>query len=112
MLDDTEVNEFPAVVTEHDHDVEDPERDGYDDKHVDGGNAVHLIPRERAPARRWRTGAPNHVLGDSRLADADPEFEELAMDPGGVPERIGLAHLADRVANPMIYRRSSEPARS
>ena len=35
-------------------------------------------------------------IGDRRLADLDPELEQLGMDPGRAPEWIGQAHLADQ----------------
>jgi len=34
---------------------------------------------------------PCHVFGDRGLANFDAELEELAMDPGRTPERVGEA---------------------
>jgi hypothetical protein len=40
----------------------------------------------------------DHVLGDARLSDIDAELEEFSMDPRRCPQRIGNAHLADKLA--------------
>jgi hypothetical protein len=47
--------------------------------------------------------APYHILGDSRLADFDPELEQLAVDPGRAPARIGAADLTNQLANFVIH---------
>jgi hypothetical protein len=92
-------------MVQDDHDVEQAEGGGGNDEHVDGGDAIHVVPQEAAPGGGRRAGAPRHVLGDGRLADADPELKEFAMDAGGAPERIGPTHLADQIADLVSYRR-------
>ncbi len=42
---------------------------------------------------------PEHVLGDGCLGNPDPEFEQLAVDPGCAPERVLPAHSPDEVMN-------------
>jgi hypothetical protein len=36
-----------------------------------------------------------HILGDGSLRDDDPQLEQLAVNPGSAPQRIGLAHGPD-----------------
>ena len=50
-----------------------------------------------------------HVLRNGGLADIDAELEELSMDAGSTPERIGEAHLADQPPN--FRRYAGLPAR-
>ena len=38
-----------------------------------------------------------HVTGDGSLGDGDAELEQLAVNPGSAPQRIGAAHLPDQV---------------
>ena len=41
----------------------------------------------------------DYVLRDRRLADLDPELEQLTVDPRGTPEWVGLRHLADEITD-------------
>src|SRR3954465_6252930 len=58
-----------------------------------------MIEEERSPALRRRAPSPRHVLGDGGLTHVDTKLEELSMDAGSAPERVGEAHLADQLAN-------------
>jgi hypothetical protein len=41
------------------------------------------------------------------LTDLDTELEELPVDARRTPERVGVAHRADQLANALVYRSSS-----
>ena len=61
----------------------------------------------RKKLRQVGEGLPRsspHVLGDSGLADLDPELQQLAMDARRTPERVGVAHLPDQLTNLAIDR--------
>src|ERR1700694_5467154 len=62
------------------------------------GDAVGMIAKERPPALGWRVSSLGHVLGRAGLSDIDAELEEFSMDPRRSPQRIGNAHLADKLA--------------
>src|SRR6201999_3182742 len=66
-----------------------------------------MIAEERPPALGWRVSSFGHVLGHAGLSDIDAELEEFSMDPRRSPQRIGDAHLADKLAD---LRRYSWPA--
>ena len=70
-----------------------------------------MISEERSPALRWRAPSRCHVLRNGGLADIDAELEELSMDAGSAPERIGEAHLADQPPNFRRYARPAAPTR-
>ena len=57
-----------------------------------------MIAKERPPALGWRVSSLGHVLGHAGLSDIDAELEEFSMDPRRSPQRIGNAHLADKLA--------------
>src|SRR5580704_1478578 len=67
-------------------------------RRTDPCDAVGMIAKERPPALGWRVSSPDHVLGHARLSDIDAELEEFSMDPRRSPQRIGNAHLADKLA--------------
>src|ERR1700730_10769811 len=58
-----------------------------------------MVMKERLPAlRRWSSSF-DRILGDARLSDVDAELEQLSVDPRRSPQRIGNAHLADKLAH-------------
>src|ERR1700722_17845415 len=78
--------------------VEQTKRDCRYDEQIHRGDAVGMIAKERPPALGWRLSSLGHVLGHARLSDIDAELEEFSMDPRRSPQRIGNAHLADKLA--------------
>jgi hypothetical protein len=73
---------------------------------------MRLSVRRTDPSRRCRrhdcegmssslgmaVSSLGHVFGDAGLSDIDAEFEEFSMDPRRSPQRIGNAHLADKLS--------------
>src|SRR6266404_905895 len=51
-----------------------------------------------AGSLRWRPSAPDHVFGDGRLGDLEPELEQFAMNSRSAPQWILLAHPLDKFA--------------
>ena len=37
-----------------------------------------------------------HVTSDGSLGDGDPELEQLAVNPGSAPQRIGVIHVPNQ----------------
>lgn len=70
---------------------------GGDREAIHGHHLAQVVAQERGPGLgRGTTGARDHVLGDGTLRDADAQFEQLAVDPRGAPQRVGSAHLPDQ----------------
>ena len=92
---------------QNDHHIQQPKRCGRHNEQIDRSNAGGLIAQEATPGRRRRTSSSHHVLGNRGLAYLDAELEQLAMDPGGTPERIGVAHLPNQMTSLPIYWRPS-----
>jgi hypothetical protein len=93
------MNELPPAVREKDQTVEQFEADHGHDKQVRGDNSSCMVAQEGRPTLTRSSGAFDHVLGDGRFGDLDPELEQLAMDPRSSPEPVGSAHLPDQVAD-------------
>jgi hypothetical protein len=90
-------------VGQNDHHVKQPKRRGRHNEHIDRSDALGVIPQEAAPGRGRHTSSSHHVLRDGRLADLDAELEQLTVDPGRTPERVGAAHLPNQVTNLAIH---------
>src|SRR5262245_15240084 len=56
--------------------------------------------RKRAPRLRRRPPRPEdeHVLRNRRLRDRHAQLQQLPMDPWRTPQRIGVAHPSNQVA--------------
>src|ERR1700730_8797708 len=76
---------------------------------VDG---VRMVVQECSPSLRWRSSVSDHVLGDCRLGDLEPEFEQFTMDARGAPQRVLPAHPPDKIAQLRAYSGSSWPTAS
>src|SRR5262249_37419600 len=85
MRRDGMVNQLPSTVCNNDQAIEKLETDRRHDEQICGGNARRLVAQEGRPALTRTSGAPGHVLCDSRLGDFDAELEQFAMDPGCTP---------------------------
>src|ERR1700722_12914058 len=90
--------------------VEQTKRDCRYDEQIHRGDAVGMIAKERPPALGWRVSSLGHVLGHAGLSDIDAELEEFSMDPRRSQQRIGNAHLADKLAYPRRYSGSAPAA--
>ena len=63
--------------------------------------------KKRLPPLGRRSPSSRHILCNGGLSDIDAELEKLAMDPRCSPQRIGDAHLADKLAYFYRHGRSS-----
>jgi hypothetical protein len=54
MLGDVEVDDAPAMVSEHDEDEEHPQARGGDREEIEGDEVRDVIGQERAPGLRGR----------------------------------------------------------
>ena len=94
----------PAVPHEA---IEQPERHCRHHEQVHRGYPISMVTKERPPSLRGRNPPPHHIFGHAGLADIDAKLEKLAMDPRCSPQRIGAAHLADKLAYFCRHGRSS-----
>src|SRR6267143_1319786 len=98
MRCDAKPQNLPATVPHNQQAVEQTKRDCRHDEQIHRGDAVGLIAKERPQALGWRVSSLGHVLGYAGLSDINAELEEFSMDPRRSPQRIGNAHLADKLA--------------
>src|SRR5277367_6837769 len=103
MFGDGGAYDLPTIVRQNDHDVEQPKRRGRNNEHIDRSDALGVTPQEGPPVLRRCSPSSHHVLRDGRLADLEAELEQLTVDPGRTPERVGAAHLPNKIANLAIH---------
>src|SRR3979490_1188612 len=107
MCSNTEPQQVPPAMTHHQQAIEPPERDCRHHEQVHRGNPISMVTKERPPSLRGRNPPPLHIFGHAGLADFDAKPQKLAMDPRCSPQRIGAAHLADKLAYFYRHGRSS-----
>ena len=104
-----EVDDLAPMVQQHHEHEEDTERRGGHNEEVDGNQVGNVIGKEGPPRLRRRVSPTLHEPGDRPLRDGETELEDLAMDPGRAPERVGVRHLPDQGTQLRAYRRASWP---
>jgi hypothetical protein len=65
---------------------------------IDRCDSFRMVAQECPPCLRWRPSTPDHVLGNRRLGDPEPELEQFTMDSWGAPQWVLLAHALDKFA--------------
>src|SRR5260370_38454993 len=83
--------------------------DSWNHEHGRGGNVRRGFMQEGPPSRAGRPPPFDHVLGDARLRDLKPEFEQFAVNAWRAPKRIFDAHPPDQYAQLRVDRRSPSP---
>jgi len=87
-------------MPEHDKHEQNPESGGRNCEKIYGNHTRHVIFQERPPPLGWRLGDPTmHQIGNRSFGDLDSQLEQLAMNPGSAPERVGLRHLKNKVTD-------------
>src|ERR1700686_4992878 len=97
MCSTSEPQKLPPAMTHNQQAIEQPKRDCRHHEQVHRGNPISMVTKERPPSRRGRNPPPHHIFGHAGLADIDAQLEKLAMDPRCSSQRIGAAHLADKL---------------
>jgi hypothetical protein len=88
MLGHIEVDDAPAVVSEHDEDDEDAQASGRHGEEIGRDQVADVVGEERPLGLRG-LGAPlGHEPGDGALGDTDAELQELPVDARGTPQGI------------------------
>src|SRR5215469_12338048 len=100
MFGDVEVQNVATAVADHEETVQYPEGGGGHGKKVHGGDSLTMVLEKRQPAlaRVWRRAPLRQVPGYGGLGDFEPQFQELAVNPGSAPSRILGRHGSDEIA--------------
>src|SRR5260221_24601 len=95
---DAKPQNLSSAVPHDQQSIEQAKRDRRHDEQIHRRDAVGMVMKKRLPAlRRWPSSL-HHILGHAGLADIDAELKQLSVDPRRAPQRVGAAHLADKLA--------------
>ena len=98
MRCDTKPQNMSPAVPHDQQSIEQAKRDCRHDEHIHRSDPVSVVAEECPPALGRRVSSPDQVLGHAGLSDIDAELEEFSIDLRRSPQRIGNAHLADKLA--------------
>ena len=107
MLGDVEVNDASSVVGQHEEYEQNTECDGGHGEEVDGDEIFQMIIEECPPTRTGWFPVAGHVLGNRRLGQVNAELEQLAVNPGSAPQRVGPRHPANQISDLGVNHRST-----
>src|SRR5450631_4045630 len=109
---DADPREVPTIEPHDNEGIEQIETNSWNSEQVHGGNVRRMITQEGPPSLAGRRPSFDHVLGDARLRDLNPELEQFAVDTWRAPKRIFDAHQPDQHPQLCLNLRSpSQPAR-
>src|SRR5262249_2329898 len=69
-----------------------------------------MVAQEGSPSLAGRAPPFDHVLGDTRLSDLEPELEQFAVNAWRAPKRIFDAHPPDQYPQLRVDLRSPSPS--
>src|SRR5271168_1381138 len=95
---DVDPDEVSAVEPGNDEGIEQVETDSWNNKQVHAGDVRRMVTQGGPPSLAGRRPSFDHVLGDARLRDLQPELEQFAVDAWRTPKRILHAHPPDQYA--------------
>jgi hypothetical protein len=93
-----EPEQLSSTVAQHEKRKQALECQRWNHAKIDRRDGVRMVAQECSPSLRWRPSAPDHVLGDRRLGDLEPELEQFTVDPWGAPQWVLLAHPLNEFA--------------
>ena len=111
VVGDVEVEEFAAIMAEHDEDEPETEGQGRHEEEVDGDDLPGVRGKKRPPRGRGPRGSPAHVLGDGPFGHVVAEMGEFRLDAPTAPGRIVPGDPMDQVANLRVELRTADRAR-
>jgi len=94
---DVEVTDFSAVMTHHDEDVQNPERDRGNREEITSSNIGHVVSQGRSPSLGWWLSVSDHVLGHGLLGDVVTQQKQLRSDPWRAPSGMLSGHASNQV---------------
>src|SRR5258708_38353760 len=94
---DAKPQNLSSAVPHDQQSIEQAKRDRRHDEQIHRRDAIGMVMKKRLPAlRRWSSSL-HQILGHARLADIDAELKQLSVDPRRSPQRLGDAHLAEKL---------------
>jgi hypothetical protein len=99
MLGHSNMHHPPALVGEDHQKEQQAARRGRHHEEIRGHHLPDVIRQERVPRLGRRAPRADHVFRDGRLTDVNAQFQQLTVDPGSAPERVGPRHRPNQRAH-------------
>jgi hypothetical protein len=108
LLGDIEVEDAPAIVSEHDEDEEYAQASSWYREDVESDEISDMVVEERPPGLgRWKASLREQAR-DGAPADVEAKLQELAMDSWGAPG-VRCGHTAGERADLGVDGRATGP---
>src|SRR5450759_2273259 len=85
---DVDPDQVSAAQTDDDEGIEQAEANSWNNEQIHGGNIRCVVLQKGAPSLTWRSTLFDHIFGDARLCDLEPELEQFAVDARRSPKRV------------------------
>jgi hypothetical protein len=96
MLGYVEVDDPSAVMSEHDEDEEHSQARAGNGEEVERDEVPDMVAEKCPPGLGWRSAPVLEQAADGAFRDVDAELQELPVDSGSTPQRIGRGHGSDQ----------------
>src|SRR5450756_627569 len=106
---DVDPDQVSAAQTDDDEGIKQVESDGWGNEQIHSSDVRRVVTQEGAPSLAWRSMLPDHVLGDARLRDLEPELEQLAVNTRCAPKWVLDAHPSDQRTEVSFNQRPPSP---
>ena len=111
MRGDVEMEHTSPIMSQDHQDEENPESQRRYDEEIECDRLIEVVGEEALPGWRRIGRSPRHVLGNGRLTDIDPKFQEFTVDSRSAPKGICATHLTDQLSDLMTHSGSAWPTR-
>src|SRR5450759_735034 len=106
---DVDPDEVSAIQSNDNEGIEQVEADGWGNEQVHSSDVRRVITQKGAPPMAWRSMLLDHVFGDARLCDLEPELEQFTVNTRCAPKWVLDAHLSDQRTKVSFNQRPPSP---
>jgi hypothetical protein len=105
---DRHMHDAASLVCQDDQHEEESIRNRWHDEEIGRHDLADLIREKRTPRLGGRPSVPGQVFRDSRLTEVHAKLEEFAVNARSTPQRVGLRHRANQLADVPRNARSTQ----
>jgi hypothetical protein len=99
MFGHVEMNHPAPMMGQNHQNEQHSESCSFDGKEIDGNQVLQIVIEERLPGLRRRSTLSGQESRHSSFRDVDTQLEQLPVDAGCSPKRVGRGHLQDQGSN-------------
>ena len=96
MFRHVEMNHTAPTMGQNHQNEQNPKSRGGHGKEIDRDQILHVIVEECLPGLRRRSTLSGQESRHGSFRDVDTQLQQLAVDPGPSPKRVGSGYLQDQ----------------